>query len=203
MIKDNFRKSLFVILFMAGFHPSSFAFDIEQWNKLHQQMFALHAQGDKEESLKTALKILKIAQRDLNKDQIGYVEAVHHVGWLHWDLQRYEEAEGYFLESLSLYQALEEKNKTLPLEQRVSPQGVHGIGNEYTLLGLIYFSTERLDKAEECYLKAIEFFKNAPREHHWYLADIMRMLSEVYKRQGWIDQYQKWQQEADHLKEKQ
>jgi tetratricopeptide (TPR) repeat protein len=157
-------------------HPGS-------WEAHIQPMFDLHAQGKKEESLALAQSFLAEAEANFAPLDIRRIEALHHVGWLNQDLQRWDTAGFYLHRSLDLYRKLEEASKTNPELAMMKPPGVHGIGNELHLLGGVYYFKGNYEEALRYFKDAVEFFRNKPQFRNTYI-DCIKWTASTYKALG-------------------
>ena len=147
-----------------------------EWQRLTSCMFASHQAGDKEESLRTAERLLDIARSRYPKTHLRYAESVHHPGWLNWDLKRYTRARLYFQEALRLYTEIE--------QQGAVPPSLHGVGNEQCLLADTHWALGEFEVAEQYYLKAIVYFQQRHPQHGWYLKSTMKNLASLYSHLG-------------------
>ena len=169
-----------IIILSSLFYFKRYNPDI--WAKLNKPMYSAHKVGEKELALKIAKGLFFISDFTFSKTDIRRVEAIHHIGWLNWDLKKDKEAEKYLNMSLELYKEILLENKER--SDKVIPPGVHGLGNEYYLLAVIYKNRGNLDKAIEATEKAKKYFEKEEPKYIWYRKDITNYLAKLYYEKG-------------------
>ena len=138
---------------------------------LHRWGFINLIRGLNEETVESATGVVKAA-------------ALHHLGIIHQDQGRYEEAVKMYQESLKIKE--EQGNKS-------------GIALTGWGLGMIYAERGKYDKAIENYEKSLEIFEDLDEKKN--IAGILHQLGVIHHTQGRYEEAEKLYQESLKIKE--
>ena len=117
------------------------------------------------------LETIKIVGNAMGKDNPTYAGALINLSNFYNGMKRYEKVEPLLLEAKVIFEA--------SLEMKKHPFYLNCLSN----LGLLYFSTDDMEKAEDFFLQSLELRKKIQGPDHLAYGSSLFNLADVYKRQ--------------------
>ena len=167
---DEFLESRW-FFYSAGEYNKAGELVLDLTEPLHRWGFINLIRGLNEETVESATGVVKAA-------------ALHHLGIIHQDQGRYEEAVKMYQESLKIKE--EQGNKS-------------GIALTGWGLGMIYAERGKYDKAIENYEKSLEIFEDLDEKKN--IAGILHQLGVIHHTQGRYEEAEKLYQESLKINE--
>ncbi len=116
--------------------------ELEEANRLHQQVIQLNEQGKYNEAIPIAERVLEIRQRLLGENHLDVATSLNSLAELYYSQGRYSEAEPL------LIQALEMRQKLLGTEHP-------DVATSLNSLAELYYSQGRYSQAEPLYIPGL------------------------------------------------
>ncbi len=149
--------------------------ELEEANRLHQQVIQLYEQGKYDEAIPLAERVLEMRQKLLGTEHPDVALSLNNLAFLYFSQGRYNQAEPL------LIQALEMRQKLLGTEH---PDVATSLNN----LALLYHSQGRYSQAEPLYRQALEMRQKLLGTEHPDVATSLNNLALLYRSQGRYNQ---------------
>ncbi len=149
--------------------------ELEEANRLHQQVIQLNEQGKYNEAIPIAERVLEILERILGENHPDVASSMAWLAFLYFSQGRYSQAEPLYK------QALEMTQKLLGTEH---PDVATSLNN----LALLYRSQGRYSQAEPLYKQALEMTQKLLGTEHPDVATSLNNLAILYQSQGRYNQ---------------
>jgi len=152
-----------------------------------------YSQGNAKKSVALLELALEKQRLAAPPDQIGLANALTQLAIVYGDTNRYEQAESYYLEALTLY------HKTQPKRELENSLAYAELNNAY---GLLKIKLGNLDDAERLIKNALSAMTNAEHTQHEEYAVAQNNLANLRITQGQLEAASKHMQKAIRIHEK-
>ncbi|EAW34379.1 CHAT domain-containing protein [Lyngbya sp. PCC 8106] len=163
--------------------------ELEEAERLNQQVIQLRQQGKYNEAIPLAEQVLEIRERILGENHPDVATSLNNLALLYSDQGRYDEAE-------LLYQ------RSLAIDEKALGENHPSVATSLNNLAALYDSQGRYSEAEPLYQRSLAIREKALGKDHSLVALSLNNLASLYNSQGRYDEAEPLHQRSLAIREK-